>query len=340
MVRALHPDVNPNPDAQDRFIEIQKAYEILSDPAQKLLYDTQLLNQELPKTRPPEPKPRPRPEPPPPKPTQAQVRVSHGADLLKMTSFLTQGRLKEAERLAEKVRQENPSLAVPHAVLGDISRIRGDLKAAAAHYALATQMEPKNLMFLRKYEDVLAAQSRLVGVAASPVANRTSSMAVTTAFSVTAVAAAYVAMSNEPPVMPFVGLLSTWTLGLIAMLLISGVTIGACLSFAGYLDSFTGTLGSAASRIPPSFLLGGVAMIQFWVAALLYFMISSTQDSFNLSTNRALGLAGVGVLVMTLASAMSTNISWFQTLMWGGNILYSGLLAGWMFADSMRTSSV
>lgn len=37
--RKLHPDVNKAPDAQVQFQKIQQAYEVLSDPQKKSMYD-------------------------------------------------------------------------------------------------------------------------------------------------------------------------------------------------------------------------------------------------------------------------------------------------------------
>jgi len=37
--RKLHPDVNKAPDAQQQFQKIQAAYEVLSDPQKKSMYD-------------------------------------------------------------------------------------------------------------------------------------------------------------------------------------------------------------------------------------------------------------------------------------------------------------
>src|SRR4029079_4767915 len=39
LARQLHPDVHPDPEAQSRFQEIGRAYEILSDPQKRAAYD-------------------------------------------------------------------------------------------------------------------------------------------------------------------------------------------------------------------------------------------------------------------------------------------------------------
>ncbi len=45
-VKKWHPDTNKRPEAEDRFKRIVRAYEILSDPEKRSLYDRGLLSQD------------------------------------------------------------------------------------------------------------------------------------------------------------------------------------------------------------------------------------------------------------------------------------------------------
>lgn len=55
LARQYHPDLNKAPDAADRFAQVQRAYETLSDPAKRAAYDRSLEAHE----QPPQPSGRP-----------------------------------------------------------------------------------------------------------------------------------------------------------------------------------------------------------------------------------------------------------------------------------------
>ena len=48
LVKELHPDKNKAPDAQDKFVKLTKAYELLSDPERRRMYDNHGVTEDTP----------------------------------------------------------------------------------------------------------------------------------------------------------------------------------------------------------------------------------------------------------------------------------------------------
>lgn len=334
LVLKHHPDRSVAADATKRFIEITRAYEVLSDPARRASYDRVLELRERPRKEPPrqpptrEPSPQPRPRVAAPEPRK---QLAH--DLLRLSALLKRGVYSEAERLAKTILETEKRHPIPYAALGDIASFRGELKRAAEMYSYALQMDPRNTVYRDRHEQML----RSINSGAETSEQRQSRRS--TAWAVGAIltaAGAYLALSPERPAFAGVGLVSTWTLGLVVMFFLGGVTVGAGLSNARLLQPVGAIGGTAVAKVSPTFALALVAIVNFWAAALLYVLTGTNQSTFNPSTSRLLAGSAVVTLFLSVACGIPGVIDVKQAALWGGNIVYLGGLCGWIVADGMQ----
>lgn len=331
LAKEWHPDTNTDPKATDKFLAVQRAYEVLRDPEQRLKYD-QLRDMQTGRVR---VKAQPQPEPKPWKaPSYDEPRLPP-EDLMRMTSLLRNGRYADAEKVAEKLVQAGPKNPLPYAVLGDVARYRGELKRASEMYAYAAQYDPASETYVRKQQECLRAMSRQAQTYAG-APEQVKAQPLFVAVFVVLVAACFVALSPQPPFLPRLELISTWTVGLFSMLILSGVTLGASLALAGLLDEFQVSHGSSIGRLPPSVILAIIAMFNFWAALGLYVLIGMSQQTFNRSTSMIVSCVAAVTSLFALSSAVTHQIAPMQTFLWGGNVVYLGVLGGWLVADAFR----
>jgi curved DNA-binding protein CbpA len=328
-----HPDQSSSPASTEKFLRIGEAYQCLIDPSRRAAYD-RLIRMDSGKAAPP---PKARPTPPPSAPRAAtkvqRERIEDPTDVSRLRTTMQTGRFAEAEAIALRLKARDPLHPLPYAALGDIARARGDYQEAAKWYAYAAQMDPRNEAFQRRYEEVVRAAGRRSN--GEPHTRRKILPGPLVAGLLAwAAIAAYLMLSREEAILPGIGWISTWTLGLVVMLLLGGVTVGASLSLAGLLDRYEAVRGSAVSRVAPAVALAWLSAINFWVAAALYVFVGITQDSFHPATSRL--VAGVALVTGSLAVAGATQgISSLQVLIWGGNLCYVGALLGWITADGL-----
>lgn len=358
-----HPDRNADGNSHEKFIQISEAYEVLKTPARRTSYDRLLdMGPEeadaKPKARPkPKPKPQPSPttqyktasykspgDPPldeaPPEPETRYVPpVNVADDLVRLTGYMAKIRFTEAERLARKIIRAAPREAIPYAVLGDITRSRGELKDAAGYYAYAAQLDPSNPGYQRRYEDLvrmmdepehrLSAKDKDDSEWAGPLLG---------GILISAICVGYLAISNKEP-RPFTeyALIDTWTVGLVVMLIVTGLVMGAALSIGKLLGRAESAFGTNSVRgVQPAVTLAFLAAINFWLAALLYALVGATQSAYNASTSRLMGAALGLVLAFSGACLVSGHVDYLQTLAWGGNVVYLAAVVGWMLADTVH----
>jgi tetratricopeptide (TPR) repeat protein len=328
LVLKNHPDRAKDKGAAERFIRIQEAYEVLKDPQRRGSYDRILEMRDRPAAK---PKPQPQPQKPKPKPTQQRPTR---AEYDRLYNLMNRSRYVEAENYARGLVERLPGEAVPYAALAELATMRGDMKAAAKLYAFAAQMDPRNPNYQRLHEQSLRS------VPATTLSKRqaeTSALGAVLGGLVTVVAASvYLLFSREAPLAPEFPPISSWTLGLVVMLLLCGLAMGASLTLGGLLVRFGAVQGGTVMRVPPTMLLGLIAAICFWVAAVFYFVVGASQNAFNASTSRLVAASAFVTVVLSMVAAAAGTVDPLQALLWGGNLVYVGSLMGWIVADGIR----
>jgi curved DNA-binding protein CbpA len=342
LVLQHHPDRSTDPRSKAIFLRVTEANEVLSDPEAKRRYDEHLellarrAREAAEKRAADEKKAE----------EAARLRAERQAtpsgvtvkeEVLRLQTLFGSGRHSEAEKLAYAIMQLDPRQAVPYAVLADILRGRGYMNEAGKMYAYAVQMDPGNPIYQRRYE-MLLRNSRVVTKHGNMrlEAEDKSTLAPIVGGGFAVLAGAYVAFSHEQAVLTKFSLISSWTIGLVIMLFLTGVTTGAALAVGNHLDRFGSITSSSSGRSSPTAILGIVALVNFWVSAILYVMIAIGLRAFNFSTTRLMIGVAAATSFLALASIPSNAIHASQTFLWGGNLVYVGGLVGWMAVDAMR----
>ena len=338
-----HPDRSADPDSTRLFIAATAAYEVVGEPAARRFYDEGLraearraAEREAESRREQEAAARARAAraastaPPPTRPTPPATPLP--TQLARLSMLFSRGLYAEAEKLADEIVTRDPRQPLPYAVRGDLARGRGKLDEAARQYSLAVQMDPRNPLYLRRYEEVLervrTVEATSKGGVATMEPNEKLTLAALATGLVAILAAVFVVLSPERPA------LFGFTVGMLSMLFLGGVVAGATLSAAGGLDRID---AYAAGRIGPTVALGLVSVVSFPAATALYVLLGLIQKGFSASTTRLFLSVTALVGILGLGAALSrSGMSPVGVLLWGGNLAYLGALVGWTVADGLR----
>jgi curved DNA-binding protein CbpA len=335
LVLRFHPDRTSDPTAVERLMRVNEAYEVLSDRARRSNYDEVLrLRRRRPASEPHRRSTHAH-SPPPRRTTRKQSPAEAAPLIAEATLLYSQGKYDAAAGKARQALRIDPQSALAHAILGDIARLREDLRSASRHYAYAVQYDPKNATFQRRYEQVF----RQIGdfdAYGKVTPTKSATAALWFAAILSGLMMGYVAISAEGPVGFTLQLVQSWTMGLIVMMFVNGVILGATLSISQRVDRWESVARSSNGRLSQAAMLGLVALVSFWASALLYVFLGLLQNSFTYSISRLITIVAVLALSYALMSALSPTIIWSQTAIWGGNIIYLGALCGWAVADAFR----
>lgn len=356
LVLKHHPDHSTNPRSKEIFLEVTEAYQVLTDHERKTGYDAMLAGEqqrEAEKKRALRIAEQARRDKEREMAAASAARSQHAgtatrtspprgdpatvmSDVAKLTILYSRGQFADCERLAQWVIERDPRQPMPYAVLGDIARSKRDINEAARLYSMALQMDPKNALYLRRYEELLG-HSRMVetkkNAQLEPEEQRSFTLLV--GGFVLLLGMIYVFWAKEPPIFATLGPISTWTLGLTVWLFVGGAVAGTCLSLSNMVERLDSLTDSSLGRRAPIVTLGLVAIFSFPVALGLYMLLGVWQKGFNFSTTRLL-IAVSLVTFLFSGAAFFQGISFTQSLLWGGNLSYMGALCGWLISDSVR----
>lgn len=333
LVLQHHPDKTSDPRSKQIFLDAANAYEIIGNAEKRRQYDTMLDMQAQRRAQ-----VAAKAAQPPPSTSSSKPAPSVASELTKLSLLFSRGQMGDAEKLARRIIQRDSRQAIPYAILGDVARSRGHVDEATRHYALAIQMDPANLAYQRRYDELINASRprTTTGGAVYSEAQAPAKIPLVLAGTLFCGQAAYLLLANEPPIAPDIAPIATWTLGLCVMLFLSGVLIGTALSSSGLLDRFYMATSSTNGRTGPAVALATVSIVNFWAAAVLYGLVVLFMRGGHYSVSRLMGSVAVATVVLALAAAIPGQIDLGQVLLWGGNVAYIGGLCGWMVADAFR----
>lgn len=344
LARQYHPDVNQAADANNRFLEVQKAYEVLSDDRRRVAYDQIIgIQRQAEDKREREQRQRTKEE------QEAEDLRRRAEERMKdapsapnidqsetdrLLGLMQGNKFAEAETLARAMLQRESRQPVPYAVLGDIARFRGETSKAIEYFGYAAQYEPRNTLYQRKYEELVT------GVGAttrSHVSNHLPEPAMPpllVAGGLCVVLACYVAIAPEPAL--GLRLVPRWTLGMIVSSLVSGLSMGIGLSLSGLLDNFKTATGATVTRFSPATFVALISVASFWIGAGYYFVLGQTQGAFNRSVSCVIGASIAIVVALSLAGLAKGPDFALQNFLWAGNLVYLSCCLGWCLTDGFK----
>lgn len=343
LARLYHPDRNPSQEAAEKFLAAKEAYEILGDEDRRKVYDS--FRKPRAKATPnaaPRPESTPRTEPAQPKAQQGRGSdaskeefLRHRKRLEELQKLSAASRWGDATDLANEILNSGKNEPLAFAVLGDAARLRGEYPEAAKQFAFALQFDPANDVYQKMHVAMLDASNRRKNDVARDPGEKSPTAFFAGVFVVVS-AICYSAMNKESPLMPWFDPISTWGIGMWGMLVVCGIAIGVSLSACELLDSFDLGGGVAGYRFHPGVLVAVISLLNFWLAAGIYFLVGVSQRSFHTSLTRLIVYVIVAAVGISFARFGHGWTAVGQTMIWGGGVIYLTGLLGWFVADSLR----
>lgn len=329
LVRKYHPDVAKDKATAHRlFLQIQEAYEVLSDSSRRRVYDATLTSQT---TR-----------------TSSQVRGQAGptdsiSRYIKDAQFaFIQRRFNDAATYCKQALTIDGRNARVHAILGDVYRAQGKVNAATRAYSYAVQYNPADHESEKKLMNLIGknvAQHQPRREESIPIPKR--DIAVNTTW--WAIAFFLLIMIGVYPGKPipwlrvFIPQVSLWSWNLVGFIAGASVVVGIVLAVSGTVrhpdEELVFDSGSGWIAFPTGLILLFGSGVFFLGAAGFYFLVGLLQN--NLSKSVMTTFACV-ICVVLLSALMYNPAATKQVLLFGGNVSFIPMLVGWYIGAMFR----
>jgi curved DNA-binding protein CbpA len=370
LARRYHPDVAKTADDAGKFKEINEANRVLSDAPARARYDSEL---KLARLKAPEGE-RGRGEagtkrtPPTSRPSQNAQRPNDPAtqrpkpgvpgDVIEQAQkAFSRMKYREAEAVCRQALRTHGRSAPIYEILGDICRVRGRADEAIAMYSYALQLDRTNRSVQAKFDKLVgktdashrpagatvtgtAARSarRAAPTATGPAIRRPPATAAITLFGLALVGLLIFlgARMDHAPATDWK--LFAWDPLLLFSLSLSGAIVGFLMSLNGMIGPAKSELAMAGPQGRRSFpTLAGCLLLVYSLAltyaGLAYYVVVGL---IRQSISKSVLTAFAASFFLTGVFAVLEQTSQAMLLMFGGNVVFAGFVAGWALADQVR----
>ncbi|MCU0316296.1 MAG: DnaJ domain-containing protein [Fimbriimonadaceae bacterium] len=332
LARQLHPDVNQENQAVDRFIQVKEAYEVLSDATRRKNYDEVLKLRSAAaeqkeagsgsSSRPPVNQKVSKPEP---YPLRDKMSL--------LTKHLSRMDYGLAEETAAEILRHDSRNALAYAALGDLARVKGDLVGATKHYSYALQFDPSNSLYERKYMELMSGSgvAQKVGKDLRPDDIKVVPLGVASFVVLMLTSLLFLA--------PFgsfeFSAISTWTFTNFFVYLLSGFALGVALPRSGIVDSFILSQSRGVAKTSDAGIFFGICGLNFWLALSLVIIKAIRSNWQNISLLRM--ACGIGFLAgfYSIVALSTSTLAGFQAFLWSPGFIALGSLMGWRITSEL-----
>lgn len=341
LARKYHPDVAGDKAAAAKmFLRITEAYKTLVDPEKRWAYDSTLV--EPAPVRPPAATPRPSETA-----RSAVYSQSSRAAVRKLIkdaemAFIKR-RLNEAKGLCREALSQDRSCARAHAILGDIYRVQKRYDSAINEYNYAVQLQPGDMDSQKKLEKLLDHMSP-VKFSWDESEGKLSTQAIVLNTIGWSIAVFLLFMISIYPGQPIAQLeiyrliwIKTWSWNLIGIMFGEGVLVGFLLGINGLVEHPDDELIFEGSNktwaiIPTGMLLLVFGPVFFLGSAGIYLLFGFLQDTMSKTVLKVFLATGLIVFFSAMLYPKGAN----SVLLFGGNIVFTGMLLGWYSGSVFR----